>query len=176
MFERFTRAARLAVIDAQEEARNESAAEIRPEHLLLAVLGSADPVVGDLCDVDAVRGALRDARRRAGLSDADVRALAAMGIDADRIVESVEGEHGPGALAAGGGRRPRRARAHIPFAASAKRALELSLTEATQFGDRHIGVVHLVLALSELPGLVADVLAEHGVTPARLRRTFRHAG
>lgn len=41
MFERFSRHARIAVVVAQEEARELHADEIRPEHLLLGVLDSA---------------------------------------------------------------------------------------------------------------------------------------
>ena len=38
MFERFTRSARVAVVLAQEEARDLDSREIGPEHLLVALL------------------------------------------------------------------------------------------------------------------------------------------
>ena len=41
MLERFTRSARVAVVLAQEEARDLGAREIGPEHLLVGVLQSA---------------------------------------------------------------------------------------------------------------------------------------
>ena len=41
MLERFTRSARVAVVLAQEEARDLGAREIGPEHLLVGVLESA---------------------------------------------------------------------------------------------------------------------------------------
>ena len=41
MFERFSRNARVAVVLAQEEARELNVDEIRPEHLLVGVLQSA---------------------------------------------------------------------------------------------------------------------------------------
>ena len=37
--------------------------------------------------------------------------------------------------------------AHIPFSSAAKRALELSLRQALQLGDEHIGPEHLMLGL-----------------------------
>lgn len=43
MFERFSKHARLAVVVAQEEARQLRAPEIRVEHLLLGVLSQAEP-------------------------------------------------------------------------------------------------------------------------------------
>src|SRR5690606_29588112 len=42
MFERFTRAARLVVVQAQEEARQRKADEIRTEHLLAAFYAVPD--------------------------------------------------------------------------------------------------------------------------------------
>ncbi len=42
MFERFSRHARIAVVLAQEEARELGANDIRPEHILVGVLQSPD--------------------------------------------------------------------------------------------------------------------------------------
>jgi ATP-dependent Clp protease ATP-binding subunit ClpA len=45
------------------------------------------------------------------------------------------------------GRGPEQASGHIPFTPHAKKSLELSLREALQLGDGHIGTGHLLLGL-----------------------------
>jgi ATP-dependent Clp protease ATP-binding subunit ClpA len=55
-------------------------------------------------------------------------------------------------------------RGHVPFSTSAKKALELSLREALQFGHSYIGSGHLLLGLlREEKGTAARVLAELGI-------------
>ena len=58
---------------------------------------------------------------------------------------------------------------NIPFARSAKKALELSLREAIALGHRRIGTEHLLLALlQERKGVAAQVLAHHDVDHAHI--------
>ncbi|MBN6036055.1 Clp protease N-terminal domain-containing protein [Amycolatopsis sp. 195334CR] len=173
MFERFTVGARLSVVGAQEVARDAGAGEIGPEHLLIALRGNADGPVAELLDARLPDQAgliaqFEEIRRRGGLSDADTEALEQLGIDVFKIVDAVERSHGEYALA---GRAPqsRRRLRHLPFTREAKAALEGSLREATEMGDRHIGSEHLLLALTVQPGLAADQLAAHGITVASVR-------
>ncbi|MDX2563630.1 Clp protease N-terminal domain-containing protein [Streptomyces sp. TX20-6-3] len=172
MFERFTKAARTAVKGAVEHAERGGATAVTPEHLLLALLdGEGTRAAGALralCPPErrpSLVAALADARRRAGLSRADEEALADLGIDVGAIVARVEETHGEGALAGGrkgsGGRSGRR-----PFSREAKTVLEKSLRVALARKDREIGDEHLLLALTTTGGVVAEVLADHGVTYA----------
>ena len=58
----------------------------------------------------------------------------------------------------------------VPFTPRAKLVLEMSLREALQLGDSHIGTEHLLLGLMrEGDGVAARVLAQHGLTHSRLR-------
>lgn len=59
---------------------------------------------------------------------------------------------------------------HIPFTPRAKTALELSLREAIQLRDRHIGTEHLLLGvLQEGGGVAIQVIERLGGEPDRLR-------
>ncbi|MFF9472450.1 Clp protease N-terminal domain-containing protein [Streptomyces roseolus] len=168
MFERFTKAARGVVKGAAEHAERSGAEAVTAEHLLIALLDRegtrAAGVLGRICPAErrpALVAALADARRRAGLSRADSEALAGLGIDVDAIVARVEAAHGAGALS---GRR--RLSGRRPFSREAKSVLENSLRVALARKDREIGDEHLLLALTTAGGVVAETLADHGVTYA----------
>ncbi|MER7108589.1 Clp protease N-terminal domain-containing protein [Streptomyces sp. NPDC000229] len=178
MFERFTEAARNVVKGAVTHAERADAGSVTEEHLLLALLdreGTRSAVAFGALGVTArrasVESALAEARRRGGLTRADADALAGIGIDVTEIVSKVEAAHGAGALA--GDRKPkRRWTGHRPFTRPAKDTLEQSLRVALGRGDRHIGDEHLLLALAARPGVVADVLADHGATYTALERAL----
>ncbi|MFI7083167.1 Clp protease N-terminal domain-containing protein [Streptomyces anulatus] len=178
MFERFTRGARATVKGAVAQAERAGADSVTEEHLLLALLeqegGRTSFAVTALGLHDrraSLDAAFAEARRRGGLTRADTDALAGIGIDIGAIVSRVEGAHGEGALAAG--RTGRRWwSGHRPFTPGAKTVLENSLRVALGRGDRFIGEEHLLLALTAKPGVVADVLAEHGATYATVRRAL----
>ncbi|WP_406117130.1 Clp protease N-terminal domain-containing protein [Streptomyces anulatus] len=178
MFERFTRGARAAVKGAVAQAERAGADSVTEEHLLLALLeqegGRTSFAVTALGLHDrraSLDAAFAEARRRGGLTRADTDALADIGIDIGAIVSRVEGAHGEGALAAG--RTGRRWwSGHRPFTPGAKTVLENSLRVALGRGDRFIGEEHLLLALTAKPGVVADVLAEHGATYAAVQRAL----
>ncbi|MFB6713059.1 MULTISPECIES: Clp protease N-terminal domain-containing protein [unclassified Streptomyces] len=170
MFERFTRSARATVTGAVNHAERADAGSITEEHLLLALLdqegGRASFAVTALGLVDrraSMEAALADARRRGGMTRADADALAGIGIDLTAIVARVEEAHGEGALRGDGKERRRRA-GRRPFTREAKGVLEKALRIALRRGDRFIGEEHLLLAMTVGPGVVADVLAEHGAT------------
>ncbi|CAL9461413.1 MULTISPECIES: Clp protease N-terminal domain-containing protein [unclassified Streptomyces] len=183
MFERFTKDARAVVQGAVGHAEEALAETVEPEHLLLALLdreGSrasfALAALGVGEHRDAVRQALRDARRRAGLSQSETEALAAMGIDVVEIVAKVEAAHGVGAMSPDGRKGGRRWTGHRSFSRGAKEVLEKALRVAVARRDRHIGDEHLLLALALRPGVPAEVLADHGVSHASLTRVLGEGG
>ncbi|MDT8909965.1 Clp protease N-terminal domain-containing protein [Amycolatopsis sp. PS_44_ISF1] len=172
MFERFTADARTAVVEAQLAAREQGAREIAPRDVFTGLArvdhGEARRLLDQLgVSLEEVLAELERVRRRGGISDAEVEALTEFGIDVEQIVERVERTHGPGALA-DTGRRGRRG--HIPFTGEAKKTLELSLREAVKLGDKHLGQEHMLLALVQQKGAVAELLAARGVDYAALRR------
>ncbi|MFC8225489.1 Clp protease N-terminal domain-containing protein [Streptomyces sp. NPDC057287] len=178
MFERFTKGARAVVTGAVTHAERSGADSVTEEHLLLSLLdqeGSrASFAVAALGLADrraSMETALVEARRRGGLTRADTEALAGIGIDVSEIVARVEDAHGEGVLAGAlGNRRWRTGRR--PFTSGAKSTLEKSLRVALGRRDRFIGEEHLLLALTACPGVVADVLAEHGATYATVERAL----
>src|SRR5690606_4163226 len=114
MSERFTRAARLVVVQAQEEARQRKADEIRTEHLLAAFYAVPDAdAPDDLAPAVLERfGVGRDEVLRAvdrvhASSGIDAEALSTIGIDLDEVRRQVEEAFGPGRSTAPG-RRPAR--------------------------------------------------------------------
>ncbi|MEV5429896.1 Clp protease N-terminal domain-containing protein [Streptomyces sp. NPDC052701] len=179
MFERFTRDARAVVKGAIEHAEEGGARSVDPEHLVLALLdrqgsrgASALAALGLGERAESVRRALREARRRAGLSQAEADALAGLGIDVSEIVARVEEVHGIGAMSGdrkGKGWWPGR---RVTFSRAAKEILERSLRVALARRDRHIGDEHLLMALTARPGVAAEVLADHGVTYESLTRVL----
>ncbi len=180
MFERFTGDARDVVKGALAQAEADGAQSVDAEHVLLALLeregGRASFALAALGLAERrepVRRALAEARRRAGLTRADADALAGLGIDVSEIVARVEEAHGVGAMS--GDRRDRPGR-RPGFGRSARNVLEKSLRLALGRHDRRIGDEHLLLALTVLPGVPAEVLADHGVTYASVTRVLYGEG
>jgi ATP-dependent Clp protease ATP-binding subunit ClpA len=168
MFERFTAAARDAVLDAQQQAAQLRHTEIGAEHLLLAVLDqdTAGSRVLHSLGVDRAAVAVRVPAREV----LDAQALQTLGIDMDEVRGRIEAAFGTGSL----GTEPTRGRwfrrsaglRHIPFTRAAKKALEGTLREAIALGQRHIGTEHLVLGLLADPdGIARQILAGTGVNP-----------
>lgn len=151
MFERFTDEARRVVVIAQEEARLAGDPCIDGAHLLLGIAETPGPGQTALesagVRVTDLRRAVSEVDPDAGTLDSD--ALAALGIDLDRIREVVEAAFGTGALDARRRRwtRRRRTSGHLPFTAGNKKALELSVRAAVRRGDRSIDTRHLLLGL-----------------------------
>jgi ATP-dependent Clp protease ATP-binding subunit ClpA len=176
MLERFSRNARVAVVLAQEEARELSADEIRPEHLLVGVLQSAGHDLSGLLGgygltAHAVRERLVAGESGDKLFDDDAEALRSTGIDLRAVRDSVAGTFGAdvwdNALRRSG--RRRRRRGHIPFTKSAKKVLELALREALAHKDNWIGCEHVILGiLRGGDGYALGLISEH-VDPLQLR-------
>ncbi|QKW49368.1 Clp protease N-terminal domain-containing protein [Streptomyces buecherae] len=182
MFEKFSQDARAAVEGAVGHAERADARTITEEHLLLALLDLLDPGEAPgarallALGVDRRRTelttALREARRAGGLSRADIAALARLGIDVGEVVARVEEAHGPDALAAERGPRRWWPRGHRTFSREARSVLVRALRIAQGRGDRAIGDEHLLLGLASGPGVVADVMAEHGASWADIERAL----
>ena len=180
MFERFTAAAKHAVTRAAREAERMSAPEVTPEHLTLALLANAATSTGLLLAEhgvtrDDITSAYAQARRRGGLTDTEATALRGLGIDVVDSVDSVEGAHGSGALSARPRRRRLLGRNHIPFGTEAKKALERTLREAMDLGDRQLSDAHLLLALLNSPTPTADALARCDLTYTAVRTRLNRA-
>ncbi|HEX2285225.1 MAG TPA: Clp protease N-terminal domain-containing protein [Mycobacterium sp.] len=155
MFERFSRNARVAVVLAQEEARELDSEEIRPEHLLVGVLKSAGRDLSSLLagyglTAEAIRGRLESEESSDDETfDDDAEALRSIGIDLRAVRDSVARTFGADAWDSAlrkSGRRRRR-RGHIPFTKPAKKVLELSLREALAHKDNVIGCEHILLGI-----------------------------
>lgn len=181
MFERFTSAARLTVVYAQDVAHQLHSTHVDTQHLVVSLLeahGSlADTLRAAGVDPDDVA---RRARAAIAAGDAlDSAALASLGIDLDAVRASTDRWFGEGALDAAA--RPRRTspKGHVPFSADAKKALELSLREAIRLKEKSIGPRHLLLGIlrAESPGgrVVAGVATEAGLDLPGLRLALERA-
>ncbi len=170
MFERFTDAARNAVVSAQEYARTFGHPEIGAGHVLLGAVEDDQQVAGRVLDQLGVdrRRLIRSVEHQ-GSPDAD--ALRTLGIDLDEVRRQAEIAFGPGALD-----RTRRQRkglfghrivggaGHIPFNAEAKSSLEAALQVALAEHHRSIGTEHLLLGLlATTPGTAMLLLRSVGV-------------
>lgn len=162
MFERFTQDARAVVINAVGEAERRGDRHVGSEHLLLAVIASANPLVTPALDTFGID----PQRARAALDASDLAALAAVGVDVAAL---------PAPAPDDGGRRSfgrlRGPGSHKPFTGGAKQTLEATLREALRLGDRHIGIEHMLLALAArtAPDPAHHLLTAMSVDPAALR-------
>lgn len=162
MFERFSKEARSAVVDAQTVAREAGSAAIDTRHVLVALAGSPGPAA------DGLRGAgldpatvARTVRDEVRAGDLDAEALASLGIDLESVRRETDATFGRGALDRAG-RAPRQG--HVPFTPEAKKALQLALREALRLGDKSIDGGHLLLGIlrADCPGGRALERALHG--------------
>ncbi|WP_067543108.1 Clp protease N-terminal domain-containing protein [Nocardia crassostreae] len=195
MFERFDKAAKFAVVGAQEEARELRAPAIDVEHVLLGVLAAPDTGLTQLLGEHGLTAAgVREAlvRKRTGepLGQEDADALRSIGIDLDAVRESLEATFGEAALErAIPADEPRRGRfrggkgkafGHIPFTGDAKKILELSLREALARKDGRIEAGHIVLGILRAPNattrtLLGDERAVQGLRAAVSKHLDRAA-
>jgi hypothetical protein len=170
VFERFTKDARRVVVTSLRVAAETGADKAGPAHLLLAV--ADDDGVGSrlLAGYGVTAASLRAAggSRRATLTEDEIRALSAFGIDAEEVFRRVEEAFGPDALDEPAGPPPRRRRGLLgaPFDGDGRKVLELSLREAVALHSRAIGSEHILLALLRVgvPDPMSTVLSEHAVT------------
>jgi ATP-dependent Clp protease ATP-binding subunit ClpA len=173
MLERFTKPARAVVTRATTHATHATASEVRPEHLLQALLDEegclAVRVLAGLgASAEQVRAELDTHRMRYvdGLDEQDAEALRAIGIDLDEVVRRIDRNLG-GAVA--GRRRPR-------FSRDSKKVLELALREALALRHNYIGTEHLLLGLVRGGDrVVTDTLAGFDIELRALRSAVADA-
>jgi ATP-dependent Clp protease ATP-binding subunit ClpA len=173
MFERFTTSARETVEDAVTIARDATAGEVRPEHLLAAMLAHEDCVAARVlaglgAPTAQVRRVLDGLRMRYvdGLDADDAEALQAIGIDLDEVVRRIDRDLGG----------PSTRRQRPPFGRGSKKALQLALREAVALRHNYIGTEHLLLGLARQEDrVVADTLGAFGIERAALRSAVADA-
>ncbi len=150
-------------IAAREEARRRGDRKVGTEHLLLALL--SEPDLSGILEVTIEEA-------RAALDALDLRAFAAIGLDARLDLPPL-----PSARAAELPRKPTfRAvlKGRLPMTPTAKKTLEAS-RKGTRRGGAHPGTRYVaknvLAALLELepPDPAAELLAELGVEPAAIR-------
>ncbi len=172
MFERFDRAVKDVVVGSQTIAVEQGCSHVDSSHMAYALLrqpvGAVHRVLAENgVEPDMVEAELDKMRRRGGVSDAEVEALAAVGIDVEDVLDRLGRDHDESS-----GPRHRRGffGGHLPFTDAARRVLLRSLEEAKELGEKRITVDHLLLAALGVQGPVADVLADAGVTRSAVRR------
>ena len=160
MFEHFTDGARTAILQAQTEAQARSDAHVGAEHLVLGVLQDGTGVAASiLAEASVTPEAARRALDQLYGPPPTVppgEALAAIGIDLDRVNARLTETFGEAALAP----KP------TPFDEDAKQALMAAVTAA---GGRQIGTEHVlagVLGIGE--GRAVKLLEHLGVDVAAL--------
>ena len=147
MFERCGRHARVAVVLAQEEAKDLGATVIGPEHLVAGIVQSASSELsGELAavgmTVDSVREQL-GANASGASFESDADALQSIGIDLHRVRERIN--HTFDDAVSDAGRRPQRG--NLAFSKPAKEALKLALREAVAHHESTIDSEHLLLGV-----------------------------
>jgi ATP-dependent Clp protease ATP-binding subunit ClpA len=175
MFNQFTRAARLAVVESIREARGQ-AVEVTDEHLLLALTNQQNTTSAGWLRAAGVTpstidAAFRAAERKAGLSDAEAELLLReLGIDVDEIVARVEQKLGENALA--GAPRSRR---RMPFGLVAKGIVRGAVEQARSLRHKEPRDEHLLLALAAHDGVAGQLLAAHGLSYLDVRARLARA-
>lgn len=200
MFDRFTSEARAIMVDAAARARELGHNWIGCEHLLLAV-SATDAPAGEVLRASGITprrieqtilGTVGRGRGRDFFDTLDREALAAIGIDLDKVRQHIEKTFGPQfsspAPTPCGQRRPpwpRRRKPprgnHIPFTPRAKECLEHTAHEAGAARGGHIGLEHVALAVVSMKhGAVPGIVRAIGTNSARLRAeildSYRQAG
>jgi ATP-dependent Clp protease ATP-binding subunit ClpA len=176
MLERFTKSARSVVNDAGRYAEQTTASEIRPEHLLMALLDTEGCLAVRVLDglgapAVTVRETLDRFRQQYvdGLDEDDAEALKAIGIDLDEVVRRIDRN-------LGGLSQPRRREGRQRFSRAARKALELALREAISLRHNYIGTEHLLLGLVRCGDrVVTDTLAGCDLDRATIRQAVADA-
>jgi ATP-dependent Clp protease ATP-binding subunit ClpA len=169
MFERFTKDARAVVLAAARLGAELGADKAGPDHLLLALAGAEGSGQRILADYQVTAADLRTALTRsdrpAGLTEEELDALRAVGIDTDEVFRRIKETFGAGALDEPSMPLRRRGRLGGLFDPRAKKVLELALREAIALGHKQIRSAHLLLALlrNGVSAPLQTVLARHGV-------------
>ncbi len=168
MFEKFTKPARFAVIDAAQIAQGSGNKRVDSRHLLLALVRSDAKVRAALTAVGAEVDAV-DKHLTAGVenNELDAEALAAIGIDLFEVKRRVNEQFGEDAWQAAGGAK--RSKKQPRFSPDAKDALKAGLLESMKDEGREIAASHLALGILGVTGPGSDSLEEAGIDVRALR-------
>jgi ATP-dependent Clp protease ATP-binding subunit ClpA len=176
MFERFARNARVAVMLAQEDAREMCDRETGSQHLLLGVLQSSGEellavLTGYGLTADVVRARLAESSTGDKSFDEDADALSTIGIDLRAVRDSVARTFGNDAFDNAFSRsgRRRRPRGRMSFSHGAKKVLELAVRDAVAHKDNEIRCEHLLLGILRGGDKAAVGLITEHVSTAQLR-------
>lgn len=152
MFERFTKPARAAVLEAVARAESLHSRSVGCEHLLIGLAATNEPTLEGMgITAEALTSRLSD--------DPDAAALSAIGVDLDVVRERVDANFGPQAWSDAEPKGRRRGGLagwllgdHRPFTAAAKKSLDLALREALADSSREITGTHLLRGILRAPG------------------------
>lgn len=168
MFERFSKEAKGAVLGGFSEAERLGHDHVNSMHLLLALTIGRDSTAAVIEESGITSELVEAALTTDDLGD-DAEALGALGIDLDEVTRAVEASFGEGALSRGPVPRKKRA----PMSSGARKALELSLREAIQLGDKRIGSEHILLGVLRNGTCSAHSwLIDQGYDPDAIRKTL----
>jgi ATP-dependent Clp protease ATP-binding subunit ClpA len=166
MFERFTPESRAIVTGAAQRAKSLGHNHLGGEHLLMEIAASETPAGSALRDSGVTAARIAETiHAHAPFADLDREALAAVGIDLDRVRAAVEEMFGTEAL------RPAvRPTGRFRITPRAKDCLTAALREARRASAGYLGPEHLAFAVTGLKhGTVPTILAEIGATADQLR-------
>lgn len=169
MLERFEPAARQALVEARNEARQAGHRKVRSQHVLLGLLAEPGPAADALTEAGLDLASLRSRIPRSGNSvppalDAD--ALASLGIDLDAVRRATDAAFGPGALDL----VPPAGRKLLPMADDVREMLVRALREAQRSGTRQISSGHMLIGiLDQRRNSALTLLAEAGADVTALR-------
>jgi ATP-dependent Clp protease ATP-binding subunit ClpA len=168
MLERFEPAARLALVDARNEAGQAGQRKVRSEHVLLGLLTEPGMAAETLTAAGIELADLRSRIPRGGNGVVppalDAEALASLGIDLDAVRRATDAAFGRGALDL----IPPAGRKLLPMADDAREMLIRAVREAHRSGKRTITSGHMLVgildqqrngALTLLTAAGADVTA-----------------
>lgn len=176
MFERFSQAARETVAEAMAQAQNLGSSQIRPEHMLLAMLGPEGFLTRQGYSYLQSRALIEASGGADERNDRDV--LRAIGIDLDAVKDAVTANFGPDAWTSSAANKKRRLfgkRSRLPLDSAARKALELSLREAIVRHQRSIEVEHLILGLTRDPNPLVLAIVATRMTIENLRRAAQES-
>jgi ATP-dependent Clp protease ATP-binding subunit ClpA len=170
MFERFSRPARDAVVQARQEAQDLGHRHFGTEHMLLALMSQSGGAQDALTAAGLTRAHVAEAvARTTVLGSADADALKTVGIDLDAVLSRITDTFGPDALQrAMPGRRRR-----VGLTPRVKKVLGLALREAVHLGNNTIGTEHILLGiLRDGNGRAARIITDAGIASDDLRRAL----
>jgi ATP-dependent Clp protease ATP-binding subunit ClpA len=174
MFERFTPAAREAVVLAQQESHRLRHSWLGTEHLLLALLGQQDTrAIAVLSTVGVTKASVERSlvdelggpSEVIGFSDEEEAALRSLGLDLTEVRRRVEEAFGRGALD-----QARPGQCGQPMMPRLKKCFERARRRA---GAGLVDTDDLLAGLTEVPGALAlNILESLGVDARSLRATI----